>query len=268
MPPLLQQIVDGPSTCQYLGDRQATIDNRIIVGETAEQLEAMLIRGWRRFGPVHFRPACAGCGECVPLRIPVADFRPSRSQRRAARACEGLRVTIGPPRVDADRLALYRAWHRFREDVRAWEPNPLEARDYWLQLAYPHPAAREIAYYDDGGGRASGDGAAEPGVSRLVGLGICDETPRAWNAAYFFYDPAYARRSLGVANILQQIAVARARGIPHVYLGFRVLPCPSMRYKAGFRPHELLQGRPDFDEEPIWQRGGDFVPPAVPPGSG
>jgi len=248
MPPLLQQIVDGPSACQYLEGRQATIDNRIIVGETAEQLEAMLIRGWRRFGPVHFRPMCGSCDECVPLRIPVADFQPSRSQRRAARACERLRVAIGPPRVDADRLALYRAWHRFREDVRAWEPNPLEARDYWLQLAYPHPAAREIAYYDD-------SPAAEGGPPRLVGLGICDETPRAWNAAYFFYDPAYARRSLGVANILQQIAAARERGIPHVYLGFRVLPCPSMRYKAGFRPHELLQGRPAFDEEPEWRRG-------------
>jgi len=38
-------------------------------------------------------------------------------------------------------------------------------------------------------------------------------------------------------------------------LGFRVLPCPSMRYKAAFRPHELLHGRPGFDEEPEWRRG-------------
>lgn len=249
MPPLLQQIVEGPSPCQYLGDRQATTDNRIIVGDTVEQLEAMLVRGWRRFGPVHFRPACTPCGECVPLRVPVGDFQPSRAQRRSARACADLRVVVGPPRVDAERLALYRAWHRHREEMRAWEPNDLQARDYWLQLAYPHPAAREIAYYDDA------PAAAGAGPPRLVGVGICDETPRAWNAAYFFYDPAYARRSLGVANILRQIREARARGIPHVYLGFRVMPCQSMRYKAAFRPHELLQGRPGPDEEPTWRSG-------------
>ena len=243
MAQVLQQIVEGPEACQYLPERQATTDTRIVMGDTAAELEAMLIRGWRRFGPVQFRPACAACGECVPLRIPVADFRPSRSQRRAARACAGLRVEIGPPRVDEERLALYRAWHRAREQAREWAPSELDARDYWLQLAFPHPAGRELAYYDD-----------QPDVpARLVGLAICDETPRAWNATYFFYDPTYARRSIGVANILRQIEIARARGIPHVYLGFRVLGCQSMRYKAGFRPHELLQGRPGSGEEPQWR---------------
>ena len=79
-------------------------------------------------------------------------------------------------------------------------------------------------------------------------------TPAAWSAVYFFYDPAYAHLSLGVANILRQIEIARARGIPHVYLGYRILPCPSMRYKAGFHPHELLVGRPAAHEAPRWVR--------------
>lgn len=241
---LLRQIVEGPDACRYLADRQATTDTRIVVGDTADDLEGMLIRGWRRFGPVQFRPACATCGECVPLRIPVADFQPSRSQRRAARACAGLRVTIGAPRIDEERLALYRAWHGSREQMREWEPSDLDARDYRLQFAFPHPAARELAYYDD-----------QPDLpARLVGLAICDETPRAWNATYFFYDPAYARRSIGVANILRQVDVARARGIHHVYLGFRVLGCQSMRYKAAFTPHELLEGRPGLGDEPVWRR--------------
>jgi arginine-tRNA-protein transferase len=48
------------------------------------------------------------------------------------------------------------------------------------------------------------------------------------------------------------LSLARERGIPHVYLGYRVLGCASMRYKATFRPHELLLGRPAPDEEPRW----------------
>ena len=220
---LLRQILEGPEGCRYLPDRQATTDTRIIVGDTADELEQMLIRGWRRFGPVQFRPTCGSCGECVPLRIPVAEFRPSRSQRRAARACAGLRVIIGAPRVDEERLALYRAWHSSREQMREWPPNDLDAREYQLQFAFPHPAARELAYYD-----------AQPGLPiRLVGLAICDETPRGWNATYFFYDPAYARRSIGVANILRQIRRRpRARNPPR-------LP----RFPGAGLPVDALQGR-------------------------
>ncbi|MGA9519831.1 MAG: arginyltransferase, partial [Myxococcaceae bacterium] len=49
------------------------------------------------------------------------------------------------------------------------------------------------------------------------------------------------------------VEVARAQGIPHLYLGYRVIGCASLRYKDAFQPHELLEGRPAFDEEPIWQ---------------
>jgi arginine-tRNA-protein transferase len=242
----LRHYVDPPSPCDYLPGQVAELENRIIVGGTADELEAMIVRGWRRFGPVHFRPACGGCGECVSLRLPVADFRPSVSQRRAARACASLRSVVGPPLIDDQRLALYRAWHRQREATRDWAPSPINPRAYELQFAFPHPAVREIAYYDDD---------AAGGGGRLVGLGICDVTPRVWSAVYFFYDPAYARRSLGVANVLRQVEAARAQGVPHVYLGYRILGCASMRYKAGFQPHELLVGRPTDDEPPRWQRG-------------
>jgi len=48
------------------------------------------------------------------------------------------------------------------------------------------------------------------------------------------------------------VELARERGIPHVYLGYRVEGCASMRYKADFRPHEVLVGRPDEHENPRW----------------
>ena len=39
-------------------------------------------------------------------------------------------------------------------------------------------------------------------------MGLSDETPRAWSAIYFFYDPAYAHLSLGTANVVVQIELA------------------------------------------------------------
>ena len=52
--------------------------------------------------------------------------------------------------------------------------------------------------------------------------------------------------------MLRQVELAQARGIPHVYLGYRVLACASLRYKGAFRPHELLETRPALDAAPHW----------------
>ena len=112
-----------------------------------------------------------------------------------------------------------------------------------MQFAFPHPAAREIAYYHQ---------EAEGAAAQLVGLGICDQTPRCWSAVYFFYEPTWAARSIGVANVLFQIELARSLGIPNVYLGYRVEGCASMSYKARFASQEKLVGWPELDQEPHW----------------
>jgi arginine-tRNA-protein transferase len=177
----------------------------------------------------------------VSLRVVAADFTPGKSQRRAARACASLRRVVGVPVVDAARLALYAKWHGDRERARGWDANEQTEDRYALEFAFPHPCAREAAFYDDANG------------GKLVGLGLYDRTPKALSAAFFFYDPEYAHFSLGTANVLSLIDEARAAGLPHVYLGYRVAGCASLRYKSGFRPHELLVGRPAMHEKPAWQ---------------
>jgi arginyl-tRNA--protein-N-Asp/Glu arginylyltransferase len=186
---LLHHVVEPPHPCPYLHDREAALELRVQIDVTAAELDAMLERGWRRFGAVYFRPACAPCGECVTLRIPTATFRPSKSQRRAAKAAAGLRRTFGPPRIDEERLALYRRWHAEREAERGWDPSPIDAQRYALDFAFPHPSVREVTFVD-------------PSTERLVGVGIVDETPSAMSAVYFFWDPETAPPSLGVANVV------------------------------------------------------------------
>jgi arginine-tRNA-protein transferase len=239
---VLHHAVERPRQCSYLADETASLEYRLIVDVSPPEHEAMLERGWRRFGPSYFRPACAPCGQCVSLRLPVETFAPSRGQRRAARKGAALRRVVGPVRVDGERLALYAAWHAQREGARGWEPQPLGRNDYLRDFAFPHSCARELAYYDD----------HAPAGPRLVALGLCDETPRAWSAIYFFYDPAYAALSPGVLNVLDLVALARRGGQSHVYLGYRVAASASMRYKATFGPHELLAGRPGPAEAPRW----------------
>ncbi len=235
----LEHLVEEPRECSYLSNRQASLEHRILLDVTELETEALLVRGWRRFGPDYFRPQCGGCSDCIPTRIPTLEFRPSKSQRRARAKCSGLELRIGAPIVDDERLALYHAWHASREEVRGWDEAELDERSYRIQFAMPHRAAREIAYY-------------EPETERLVGVALCDETPNAWSAIYFFYHPDWANASIGTANVVFQVEIARRLSIAHVYLGYRVDECPSLAYKAGFRPQERLVGWPDFGEEPRW----------------
>jgi arginine-tRNA-protein transferase len=238
---LLERVVEKPHACPYLPYEAASLDVRVMLEVTPLEMDTLLERGWRRFGPIYFRPACTGCGECVSLRVRASGFVPSASQRRAARACARLRRVVGPPQVDSGRLDLYAKWHANRESTRGWEPNAQSRDRYALEFAFPHSCAREAAFYDDAVG------------GRLVGLGLFDETPSALSAAFFFYDPDYARHSLGTANVVALVEDARRMGLSHVYLGYRVAGCESLRYKAAFRPHELLIGRPEPSEVPAWR---------------
>jgi arginine-tRNA-protein transferase len=234
-----------PSLCAYLPDRMATLEYRLLLDVTPAELDALLARGWRRFGPAYFRPACSGCRECVPLRVLVDRFRPSKSQRRVwNKVSSRLRVERGRPKIDEARLDLYHRWHAAQGGKRDWPADLLDAEEYYHQFAFPHPAGEEMAYWDD-----DPPGGGEP---RLVGVAITDVTPLALSAVYTYYDPAYAKLSLGTASVLFQVERARQEGRPFVYLGFRVEGCPSSVYKARFRPHQLLAGPCGLEEEPRW----------------
>ena len=134
----------------------------------------------------------------MPTRVVVSNT--SKSQPRSRAPASSLHVAVGRPRVD--RLELHAKWHAFREAARGWAPSDLDPRHYALSFAFPHEAGVELSYWDD-------DATEGP---LLVGVAIADATPNALSAVYFFYDPAYARRSLGIANVLRHVELARQTG--------------------------------------------------------
>jgi leucyl-tRNA---protein transferase len=238
---VIQHTTEPPHECIYLPERQASLEIRVMVDVSPAELGALLERGWRRFGPVYFRPACADCQECVTLRIPTATFQPSKSQRRARKNAATLVRTMSTPIIDDERLDLYARWHAEREEVRGWDDSTLDAERYAFDFAFEHPSVREVSFRDPNDGH------------RLVGLGIVDEIPDGLSAVYFFWDPEHAPSSLGTAHIVTLVDDARERGHAYVYLGYRVADCASLAYKGRYRPHELLQGRPDLKRLPVWR---------------
>lgn len=235
---LLQHRITGPDACPYLPGRASSTETLLMTEVSAAALERLLEQGFRRFGPLYFRPVCASCSECVPVRVPVEGFALSKNLRRVVARAREVRVEVGVPRVDDERLALYRRWHALREGDRGWKPDALDAASYQMQFAFPHPAAREYSYWLGGA---------------LVGVGIIDELPGSLSAVYCYYEPAQAALSLGTFNVLTALDRARAAGKRFVYLGYRVADCPSLRYKGRFVPQERLAGRPQGGETPRWE---------------
>ena len=219
--------VTSPGTCSYLPDRVSQMEYEI-VGQLSpsEYLERMKA-GWRRFGYSLFRPACPSCQMCRSVRVPVATFRPDRSQKRAWAVNESdVRLVVGTPVVTRAKLALYDTFHAFQTDAKGWPDHGAKDPADYIETFVENPfAAEEWCYY-------VGD--------RLVGVGYVDCLAEGLSAIYFFYDPDERHRSLGTFNVLSVIRVAADRGLPHVYLGYYVEGCRSLEYKGRFRPNEAI----------------------------
>ena len=216
--------VSSPGACPYLPGRESRIRYALDPGLTAASYATRLHDGWRRFGTVMFRNECAACSACQSLRIPVAAFRPTASQRRAWKKNVGaVVIRRGTPTASAEKLQLYDRFQRFGHDTKGWALDD-EPADLGFFINNPFPTEEWTFHVED----------------RLVAVGYVDVLPGSLSAIYFYWDPAERHRSLGTFNVLALIAEARQRGLAHLYLGYYVKGCRSLEYKARFGPGEVL----------------------------
>ena len=222
---VLNRFITGPNTCMYLPDQQARMEHEFVVRLTSEEYEARMNAGWRKFGPVLFRPVCTACTECRSIRIPLATFLPDRSQVRALKRNADLSVHFAAPVVEAQRLALYNRYHAAQETRKGWPETEKSAEDYAFSFLHNPIPGVEISVWE-------GD------VLRAVAL--TDVTPNCVSGVYHYHDPDCRSRSLGTFVILQTLELARRLEKPYAYFGYYVADCGSLNYKARFQPCELL----------------------------
>lgn len=212
--------------CDYLPGQRAQM---VYVDPHATLDKSMYSRlatnGFRRSGGLVYRPHCAACAACMPVRVAVEDFQPDRSQRRALKTNADLRAIAKPPIFDERHYRLYLRYLRARHpDGNMAEASP---EDY---LGFLGNAWGETVFYEF----LAGD--------ELLAVAVVDHLDEGLSAVYTFYDPGQTRRGLGSFAVLWQIGEARRRGLPWVYLGFWIRECRKMAYKDNFRPFEALLG--------------------------
>lgn len=101
------QYVEEPRPCSYLPDQLAALEYRLFSELESAEFELLLKRGWRRHGIHFFRPACAHCLRCHSIRVDVAKFQPTRSQRRALARNRHIRVRWHPVEATRTHVDLY-----------------------------------------------------------------------------------------------------------------------------------------------------------------
>ncbi len=213
--------------CGYFDDRVA--QNLVIDPLAADQPQIYALalpRGYRRAGGHIYRPACPRCRACTPSRIPVAEFRPDRGQRRCLARNADLSVTLEPAAASDEAYALY---HRYlNERHPGGGMDDADPEDFSRFLVCPWSPTHFLSFRDAG---------------RLVAVAVTDVMREGLSSVYTFYDPDAAQRSLGTYAILSQVALARREGLDHVYLGYWIDGHAKMGYKSRFRPLEVLRGQ-------------------------
>ncbi|EGV33615.1 arginyl-tRNA--protein transferase [Thiorhodococcus drewsii AZ1] len=216
--------------CSYLDDRLARtlfVDPTIRVDSATYQ--ALIDQGFRRSGTHVYRPACNGCNECVPVRVPVERFVPNRSQRRNWKSnAPEILLRERPAEFDAEHFALYRRYLERRHPDGGMAEDATE-ESYRRFLVDPWGGqTRFVELRLD---------------ARLVGVAVTDVLKRGLSAVYTFFDPELSARAPGTFAVLAQIELTRRVGLPYLYLGYCISDSRKMAYKTHFRPVEAWNGQ-------------------------
>jgi len=234
---LLRESV-GEDSCSYLEGKHQTTHYKIIHNCSLAYCEALIERGWRRFGNMFFRPICADCTACESFKIDVKNYEFSKSERRILRKNEKLKIVIQRPEVTTKHLRLFEKYHEHMKHKRDWNHETITPRHYEASFVRGYgDFGCEILYYLE---------------DELVGVDLIDVLPHGISSIYFYYDPAFEKNSLGTYSMLQQIQIAKDNDLDWIYMGYYVKGCQSLEYKSRYKPYKVLQGRPWDEHEPSW----------------
>jgi len=188
-----------------------------------QELDSLLASGWRHFG-THFYRYNLGLYEfdirrVIPLRIRLADFSPSKSQRRTLAKNDDLNIRIESITITEESQRLFDLHKtRFRSgapesifDFLSESPSNVPVQAMQI-LVFENDDPLATSYFDVGYNSISG--------------------------VYATFDPAFSSRRLGIFTLLKEIEFAVARGKEYYYLGYSYSGSSFYDYKKKFRGSE------------------------------
>lgn len=210
-------------------------------GDSASALNDSLSKqGFRRSQNVLYRPSCAECAACMSARIRVADFVPSRSQRRVIKRNSNLKRRATSPWATEEQYNLFRRYLDGRHASGGMAD--MDMFEFAAMVEETPIRSRVIEYSDLNVPTEDRDGPVAACLTDILDDGL--------SMVYSFFAPELERSSPGTYLILDHIDIARELGLPYVYLGYWVPGSPKMGYKANFTGLEVYRNG-------AWENMGD-----------
>lgn len=183
------------------------------------EMDELWAEGWRHFGPLFFRYRRAeyGGSPCtvLPLRLDLDRFRPTRGQRRVLNLNRDALVRVAPTRVTPEMGEMFD-----RHKARFTHHVPDSLNDFLSFDPARVPCPNEMICVHLG--------------RRLAAVSFLDVGLRATSAVYSMFEPAHARRSLGIFTMLEAIRHSRALGCDYYYPGYACVEPSVYDYKKNF----------------------------------
>jgi arginine-tRNA-protein transferase len=224
--------------CPYFPDIIAPVEEVLLwnVCLSPEQIDEYLAWGWRHNSWYFYRNSCSNCRRCLPIRVYVNAFNPSKSQLRILKKNVSTEFHVFEAKDFALRhirksLDIYNKFLHVRYNR---EPSDL---DEYIDGFFVSPVPTLVSALFING--------------KLAGNGFLDLGKTSLSTIYFSFDPQFHFFSPGTFSIIKEIEWARDNGLKYYYLGYYIRELSSMKYKGLFRPFQLL----DYDTGHWHERG-------------
>ena len=212
------------SNCPYI---KGQTEQRIAVDISNDPQchDGLAVAGFRRVENWVYRPACPQCNACLPWRVDVANFMPSRNMSRIIKRNRDLTTHVASPIPSDDHYRLFKTYVTNRhDDGQMAQMDQLE----FTSMISNSPIETILISYKD----------AE---NNLVGAILSDLQSDGLSAVYSFFEPSLTTRSLGTFMVLDLLSIAKDSDLDWLYLGYFVDGSRKMEYKARFRPAEVFK---------------------------
>jgi arginine-tRNA-protein transferase len=219
---LLQPFIDR---CPYLEQKRAVNEHLLVRELSNADLEMLLSMGFRHFGDYFFRPICSHCRACIPIRVPVQQFKPSRSVRRLFNRNRFLTASMEKPVPSPKYFEIYK---QHKERFKGAGPAGEGTDDYVQYLkSFYHPFSfNRMLTIKDG--------------DKVIAVSHLDVTANIMSAIYCYFDKAYARYSPGKFAVYLELQIAARLGCRWLYLGYYIRENRHTNYKVQFKPNQVM----------------------------